>query len=159
VDKEDAMLVQRFKWHLHPKGYVITGINNHALTGRHGQVTTAMHRLVMDCKVGDGQTVNHINYDPLDNRKANLRIVEPGVSLRNRRVKPTKHAYKGVRKAGSGNYLALIHLGGFEDPEDAARAYDDAIRKLFPGHPVNFPQDGETSALHEDQICYQYQLG
>jgi hypothetical protein len=50
VDKEDAALVQRFKWHLHPKGYVVAGVNDYDLTGRYGQVTTSMHRLIMGCK-------------------------------------------------------------------------------------------------------------
>lgn len=149
VSNEDFELVSRFKWYKHgKKGYAIAGISDFSLTGRHSQATMAMHRLIMGCKVDDGKTVDHINHKPLDNRRANLRIVSPGESLRNRRVASTKSApFKGVRLAASGNWIAYVHLGGFKTPEMAARAYDKAIRKLFPGFPVNFPNEGETGAL------------
>lgn len=40
-----------------------------------------MHRLVMNCRKYDGQIIDHINQDKLDNRKSNLR---PVTHLQNR---------------------------------------------------------------------------
>ena len=152
VSDQDYALVGQFKWYLTPKGYLVTGITNGELTGQPGQRTVSMHRLIMGCKVGDGRTVDHINHDPRDNRRENLRIVTPGESLRNRRKFGwSKNPYKGVRRQINGRFYAFIYLGGFDTAEEAASAYDNAIRALFPGHPINFPEKGEIGALCENQ--------
>lgn len=146
VDDEDYELVSQFTWNKHPKGYAMARINDESLTGREGYRTVTMHRLILGCKTGDGQIVDHVNFDVLDNRRENLRIATDAKSLRNRRVfKNSGTGYKGVR-VENGNYVAFVHIGGFDTPEEAAEAYDRVIRKCFPGHPVNFPRDGETSA-------------
>lgn len=70
VDDKDYEFVSRWKWKRHPQGYASrSGYEN-------GQfVTILMHRLIADAK--DGVEVHHVNGNKLDNRRANLQIIEP----------------------------------------------------------------------------------
>jgi hypothetical protein len=54
-----------------------------------------MHAFLM--KPPAGMQVDHINGDPLDNRRSNLRICTRQENLRNRRITHGRSKYKGVR--------------------------------------------------------------
>jgi hypothetical protein len=51
-----------------------------ALTGR----TVLMHREILGLEYGDGTIVDHINHNPFDNRRQNLRIVTSSQNACNR---------------------------------------------------------------------------
>ena len=74
IDREDVEKIKKYKWHLHPKGYC-----GSQSTGKE----TKLHRLLINAK--QGQIVDHMDINPLNNRKKNLRIVDDSTSLRNRR--------------------------------------------------------------------------
>ena len=65
VDAEDYDKVRRYKWHQGPGGHVKAsrrvGVN---------VVTIYLHRLILGDVDGN---ISHLNSDPLDNRKSNLR--------------------------------------------------------------------------------------
>jgi hypothetical protein len=90
-----------------------------------------MHREVL--KVADGQFVDHINGDPFDNRRANLRPCTHAQNMRNSRQQRNSHQpYKGI-EAQRGNWRARIRidnrrldLGTFATAEEAALAYNFA---------------------------------
>ena len=101
-------------------------------------------RLIMDAP--NECVVDHINGNPLDNRRANLRLCTQAENNLNRGA--TKGSFKGVwidKRYGS--WIAQIghngkrrHLGSFATPEDAARAYDTAARELHGNFAhLNFP--------------------
>jgi len=49
--------------------------------------------------------VDHINHDPRDNRKGNLRVILPNENLKNRETKITNQAiemYVGIREIRNG---------------------------------------------------------
>ena len=110
-----------------------------------------LHRLVMD--VTDSNIiVDHINRNPLDNRKANLRKCTTGENVRNK----TKSVGKSSRYMGVSNsrekWRAIIKsegvkisLGTFASEEEAALAYDNAARTYFGNFAsLNFPNENKT---------------
>ena len=131
VDEQDAWLAER-AWHLSPDGYAY----------RHeGGRTVYMHRLLAEAP--QGQEVDHINRNRLDNRRSNLRLTNRAGNVRNRT--PGRTSYRGIRQIGSFWGVRIKHEGihqvlrGFESPEDAALAYDVAAIAFFGvDAPTNF---------------------
>lgn len=88
-----------------------------------------LHRWIvgMDRGAGRAAIVDHINGDPLDCRRGNLRVVDPTTSNLNRGVKG-----RCVYRTRSGKWEAKVshrgqihRLGIHEDPADAERAVAD----------------------------------
>jgi hypothetical protein len=85
--------------------------------------------------VGD---IDHINCNPADNRISNLRVATRSQNAANtRRHQDSKTEFKGIKRNGRG-WLARIkvsgkqlHLGTFDAPERAHRAYMAAARQHF----------------------------
>ena len=89
VDLADLASVAPWPWHLTSNGYV-----RHASRDGHGYVF--LHRFLMGCQPGDGQFVDHINRNRLDNRRTNLRIVTVAQNQQNVSVKAGKVYPRGV---------------------------------------------------------------
>ena len=71
VDDADAGLLAGFRWHRN-HGYAVRTFRDPANWRRRRGVSA--HRLIMGLRFGDGQEVDHINGDRLDNRRGNLRV-------------------------------------------------------------------------------------
>lgn len=113
---------------------------------RHGQKKQSifLHRFIMDAPAG--MDVDHINHDPLDNRRSNLRVVTRAQNLQNlvRGRKGSTSRYVGVDfqaeyAGGSRPWRARvmvsgreIFLGQFATEEEAAEVVADARRRLLP---------------------------
>ena len=87
------------------------------------------HRYVIGAP--KGLDVDHINGNPLDNRRCNLRLATRSQNMAN----TVKKDYKGVYVVASGKYKAVItinynqkHLGIFDTAEQAALAYNEAAK-------------------------------
>ena len=159
-DAEDEDKISKYNWCVlqasaQPgKFYVFTMVPHpaggwyHAPSGRQRRKTSLfLHQLIMETP--KGMVTDHINGDPLDNRKQNLRICTQAENVRNRRAgKNNTSGFKGVswHKRTNSWHARIdhnkkpIHIGCFEDKEEAARAYD---RKAIELHGefayTNFP--------------------
>lgn len=115
-------------------------------SGRRGQ-TILMHRLITGA--APGQEVDHVNRDGLDNRRANLRVATRSQQIANQDIRlDNTSGYRGVSwRRDSRRWQAQLTVNGkwrglgcYDDPEDAARAYDAAAREHFGEFAVlNFP--------------------
>lgn len=150
IDAEAAAFFSTHNFYIQARGDTTTVFARDKQTNKQ----TKLSRLVMQAP--DEMVVDHINGDPLDNRRANLRVVTQQDNRRNS-TKPRSGAtsrFKGVCKpSGRNRWRAtiyngrLINLGAFSSEVEAARAYDAAARELFGDcAAVNFPNDGEQSA-------------
>lgn len=94
-----------------------------------------IHRLVwlyMYGEIPKGHVIDHIDGDRNNNRLSNLRCCLQAENLRNKaRPVSAKSPFKGVSELPSGRFSASItlnratrHIGVFDSPEEAARAYD-----------------------------------
>jgi hypothetical protein len=91
-----------------------------------GHTTQLLHRWILGIAPGIGQAVmaDHINGDPLDNRRANLRIVDGTTSNLNRSVKgrcvyPTRQGRWRAKVQHRGETYCL---GTFDTPEEGDAA-------------------------------------
>lgn len=128
-DIEDFPIVARHTWSINEYGY---------MTAKTGGKNVRLHRLI--AKPREGFEVDHINRVKTDNRKCNLR--ECTRSQNNQNVgKPLipnlSTRYKGVSKCKHGKYRAMIgidrkrvHIGYYDTPEEAARAYNEKAKEL-----------------------------
>jgi hypothetical protein len=141
VDDEDYEYLNKFKWHFSKRKS-----NGQSFAGRQPsrklpgpRRTIVMHREIMNAP--KGIQVDHINHDTLDNRRCNLRLCTCQENLRNKRLNPNKNTsgFKGVswHKQNSKWKAEImvnknnIYIGYFENPIDAALAYDAKARELF----------------------------
>lgn len=131
IDAADAERVLKYKWHVRPDKhggfYVKVCIDGKKL---------ALHRFILDAP--QGMDVDHINHNPLDNRRCNIRVCTRAQNMMGQ--KPHGGSpYKGTsfitekKKwiAQIGVSGKNIHLGYFDNAVDAARAYNEAAKRYF----------------------------
>ena len=143
VDDEDYDYLKQFSWSLSRKGYAQAYIPV-KFQEDYPSVNMQMQRMLMLNNITEKeQMVDHINRNKLDNRKENLRICTMTESNRNRGPIYFKHKaninskYKGVDwnknkwRATIEVDRKKIHLGRFDNEQDAAMAYNEAAKKYF----------------------------
>jgi hypothetical protein len=87
IDDIDYLLVTTRKWSFTEQGYAVSGIGKN----RH-----YLHRFLLNAP--KGVYVDHINGNKLDNRRSNLRIVNPTQSRHNERGRKNKSGLTGIWK-------------------------------------------------------------
>jgi hypothetical protein len=140
VDECDLDLLANDVWYTNQRDYVIRDAGP-----RHNRQRERLHRVIMARVLGRElmrhELVDHINLNPLDNRRSNLRLCNNSQNQFNRDL-PAHNTtgYKGVYRNSPGNlkpWQAAItinyrkrYLGSFMTAVEAALAYDRAALEL-----------------------------
>jgi hypothetical protein len=140
VDERDVDLLENDHWHTNDRDYVIRQQGP-----RHNRQRVRLHRVIMGRVLGRElmrhELVDHVNLNPLDNRRSNLRVANNSQNQFNRDL-PAHNTtgYKGVYRnvpACKKPFQAAItvnyrkrYLGSFMTAVEAARAYDQAALAL-----------------------------
>lgn len=135
VDDDMYDYLNQWKWHVHWTGWHFYAMRTVRKSGK--KFNIYMHHVVMN--VQNGTKVDHRNnIETLKNTRDNLRICTSSQNMCNAKIRSDNTSgYKGVYLVNAGKYRAVItfkkkiHLGLFDDPEAAARAYDAKALELF----------------------------
>lgn len=128
--------------------FVPTILNQRIWINRNGYAVTSVrgsnvfiHRMVMNLEAGDRRIVDHINRNPLDNRKSNLRYSNKALNGQNTGViSRGASKYRGVGKVKHSRWTATCAIHGvvrsagrlFSSELDAAVAANRLRRRLMP---------------------------
>ncbi len=138
VDAADYEWLSRYKWQLYGYGYAARNENGK---------TIFMHREIMQAPAG--MVVDHIDGNPQNCYRANLRVCTQAENVRNTIKRTgTSSRFKGVSRK-RGKWRATIRFGGMpveiaylDDEVEAARAYDrKAVELGLEFAWLNFPHE------------------
>jgi hypothetical protein len=126
IDIQDFKKIKDYHWYLNSSGYV------------HCKQKGFLHHLIPPYTNKWGK--DHIDGDPLNNRRSNLRPCDDSTNQANKRMLSNNTSgFKGVtyNKANK-NWRSQVccnkviyRLGSFKDKIEAARAYDEKALELF----------------------------
>ena len=151
LDEEDLSKIEYYCWGITNQGYV-SSVD--PVTGKN----LRLHRFIMDCP--ENMIVDHINRNPLDNRKENLRICTYSDNCKNLSVyKSNKSGIIGVYfDKGINKWRATITvngkrkwLGAFSTKEEAAKVRYDAELKYFKEFSPNYQKLTQQQSNQQSQ--------
>lgn len=148
VDADDAKLLEKYTWSVEKTGYAYRSVCDTSLKA--GKRKISMHREIMGLAHGIKLSVDHINGDPTDNRRVNLRVCTHAENMRNRAKTKNKVLPKGVSRVGNRYYANIcvnytkIRLGGHATPGAAYAAYCEAADRLHGEFANHGDKPGQT---------------
>lgn len=120
IDSADIDLVKNYKWRRGGSsdggGYAMSG-------GKH------MSHLIIGAK--DGEIVDHINHNTMDNRRENLRIVTKSQNAMNQNVLGISRGKSGVYYAHIKKNQIMVVIGTYKTRDEALLARWYAEQELF----------------------------
>ncbi len=128
IDVDDTKIITAHSWCISKTGYAVANV---------GGKTVKMHRLLLNAPAD--MLVDHINGDPLDNRRFNLRLCTQSENAKNAALsKNNTSGHTGISLTPNGRYRARIvvdrneiHIGTYDTVEEAVAARLDAERKHY----------------------------
>lgn len=147
VDDADYEHLAKFTWYAAPRSRPAGKFNAKRTSYEGGKKQNIyMHRVIMNA--GEGIQVDHIDGNPLNNTRENLRICKQSQNNANAAYPVSSSGYRGVYQDKK-RWRARIwvnkrglSLGVYNSKEEAAAAYDAAARRHFGAFAtVNFLED------------------
>lgn len=129
IDEGDAERVLKHRWTANPKGYIIARINRRCMN---------IARFLLDCPLG--METDHIDHNPLNNRRNNIRICTHQENQRNKNPTQNKTSqFKGVHwdkksmkwRVSCKFNGSQMYLGLFAKEIDAAKKYNEFATKNY----------------------------
>jgi len=113
VDAEDYERLSVHSWYAYKSEHTFYARRN-IWTGIKKQTAIQMHREIMHCFPGDGTIIDHINFNGLDNRKENIRIVQRELNIHRRhKQRNNTSGYIGVfYKKSKRLWYSTINIDG-----------------------------------------------
>lgn len=146
VDKQDYSELSQWNWQTFGRpekspysARTVYVLNNKQRSG-YKLITVFLHRQILRLPVGSELEGDHVNGDPLDNRRSNLRIVSHREnSMNQKRYRTNTSGCSGVtfhKRNGKWNSSITVNykklfLGAFQDFESAVMAREQAEDKYY----------------------------
>ncbi len=132
VDDEDFEVLNKWKWSAVSRKSQVRATRT---TGKPKR-NILIHRAIMNAP--NGVLVDHINGDPLDNRRDNLRLCTVFQNNCNKHARLGALGLLGVSKRDNRFYAQISivhkkrkHIGSFATPIEAAKAYNEAAKTHY----------------------------
>lgn len=108
IDESDMHLFNAHRWWVTDKGYALTNIKTQAGKRR----CIGLHRLILGDPIG--QEVDHIDRNPSNNARSNLRAVSKAVNRKNTPTRSNKSSsFRGVsRNEKRGKWAVVVRANG-----------------------------------------------
>ena len=151
IDVEDYSPIKKLSFRGHFQNgvwYVTVAVPTIGEDGFKYHQPVLLSRLLKGLDFGDPLEVDHINGNPLDNRKLNLRVCTHEENMQNRRMSASNTSgFKGVTQVGPSRWAVNIracgkhyYLGMYNSPERAHGVYCEAAVWLH-GEFANFGEE------------------
>ena len=115
----DKLVGSKLKWHLLwsntvKRYYAKATKYNGMINGKPSYETVLLHRFLTDCP--DDMTVDHLNYDTLDNRDCNLKLVTIEDNSKRKENRANRNSKTGIRNvsysAFYNKYIVQFYVNG-----------------------------------------------
>ena len=131
IDVEDIYKVSGYVWHYMHPGYAV-------YKEKGTRKTVLMHRVITNAD--DAAVIDHIDRNPLNNKKSNLRETSQLENIRNSKLCDNAKGVWFLERTGRWraklNYsMESVHLGYFDSEQEALEAYKEAVALTEPRVP------------------------
>ena len=138
VDDEDYKMLIQYKWSFYKSKRSKMGRAQTNIKINNKRTTLLLHHLIIK-KPSNKKEIDHIDRNPLNNQKNNLRIVTHSQNMMNKsNYKNSTSKFKGVYwdksrkmwRSAISEKNKRINLGRFTNEIDAAKAYNEKAEEL-----------------------------